>query len=84
MLATHTPLPNEKLSPWYFAVRWAIHTLKAAIAERKSHYSCTIYDERALAQLEDLEQFLKMSWDEWMLDLRDNHDLPVPEQSDDL
>lgn len=65
-MAIRTELPPEKLSPWYFAIGWArqvmIHQMQRAQAIGLS----TAYDERHLAQLDDMEQFLKMSWDVWM------------------
>lgn len=62
----HTPIENTKLSPWYFAVNWAIITLQQKISEMESRGQNPIYDIHQLEKLQDLEQFLKMSWDVWM------------------
>lgn len=62
----HTRIENTKLSPWYFAVNWAIITLQQKIALSEERGFDTAYDIRQLQQLEDLQQFLKMSWDQWL------------------
>jgi len=66
---THTSFPSEKLSPWYFSVRWAIYHVESSIARCVEHGLSTTYDEQQLVKLQDLEQFLKMSWDVWMDEL---------------
>jgi len=63
---THTKLDNIKLSPWYFAVHWSVVHLQDKIAEMEKLGVDPTYDIRQLQQLQDLEQFLKMSWDAWM------------------
>ena len=62
-----TSIPNLKLSPWYYAVLAAKGVMQQKIAEMEQAgiVSPAFYIAR-LAELEDLEQFLKMSWDEWM------------------
>jgi len=62
-----TPIPNLKLSPWYYAVLAAKAVMQQKITEMEQAgiVSPAFYIAR-LAELEDLEQFLKMSWDEWM------------------
>jgi hypothetical protein len=60
---------RSNLSPWYYAVSWSRHTLQAQINRYKEMGLDTAYDEKQLQQLIDLEQFLKMSWDQWMDDL---------------
>jgi hypothetical protein len=64
---TCTKVDNTKLSPWYFAVHWSVVHLQEKIAdsERLGLVDPT-YDMLQLKQLQDLEQFLKMSWDAWM------------------
>jgi len=64
----HTTLiDNTKLSVWYYAVRWSIQLLQQKIAKTEAEgYLDPSFDIKRLAELEDLEQFLKMSWDEWM------------------
>ena len=62
----HTRIENTKLSPWYFAVNWAVITLQQKVALSEERGFDTAYDIRQLQQLEDLQQFLKMSWDQWL------------------
>jgi len=69
---THTPVDNFKLSPWYFAVHWASRMLQDKIVEAEKNGFNPTYDIHQLEQLEDLEQFLKMSWDEWMGSINPN------------
>lgn len=68
-MATQTSVPNEKLSVWYFAVRYSILRTEQAIKDREALGLSSSYDELQLEQLRDLEQFLKMSWDVWMDDM---------------
>jgi hypothetical protein len=65
-MATHTSLPNEKLSPWYFAARYAALVLeqRIALADEKA-WPCE-YDRRQLQILMELEEFLNSSWNTWM------------------
>ena len=62
-----TQIDNLKLSPWYYAVLAAKAVLQQKITEMEQAgiASPSFYIAR-LEELEDLEQFLKMSWDEWM------------------
>lgn len=69
IMATQTSVPNEKLSPWYFAVRYSILRMEQAIKCSQELGLSITYDEHQLEQLRDLEQFLKMSWDVWMDDM---------------
>jgi len=62
----HTKVENTKLSPWFFAVNWGIITLQQKIAEQEMRGLNPVYDIHQLENLQDLEQFLKMSWDQWM------------------
>lgn len=68
-MATQTSVPNEKLSVWYYAVRYSILRTEQAIKYTQELGLSTSYDELQLEQLRDLEQFLKMSWDVWMDDM---------------
>jgi hypothetical protein len=63
---THTEIENTKLSPWYFAVHWAGIYLQEQIVDSERLGVDPTYDILQLQQLQDLEQFLKMSWDQWM------------------
>jgi len=55
---------RSKLCPWYFAVSWARLTLQQKIIQQQEWGFSTTYDEAQLVRLVDLEQFLKMTWDE--------------------
>ena len=57
---------NSDLSPWYYAVGWAKHTLQLQITRYQRFGLNTSYHEKQLERLVELEQFLKMSWDQWM------------------
>ena len=65
-MATHTSLPNEKLSPWYFATRYAAMVMeqRIALAEEKQ-WPCQ-YDKLQLKMLVELEEYLDSSWKAWM------------------
>ena len=62
-----TQIDNLKLSPWYYAVLAAKAVMQQKITEIEEGgiVSPSFYIAR-LEELEDLEQFLKMSWDQWM------------------
>jgi hypothetical protein len=62
----HTKLDNSKLSEYYFATRWAITSIKERIANTEKYGLNASYDRHQLERLEDMEQWLKMSWDTWM------------------
>lgn len=62
----HTKVENTKLSPWFFAVNWGILTLQQKITDMEALGMNPLYDIRQLEKLQDLEQFLKMSWDQWL------------------
>lgn len=62
----HSKIKNIKLSPWYFAVHWASIQLQEKITDMEQLGVDPTYDIRQLQQLQDLEQFLKMTWDQWM------------------
>lgn len=62
----HTKLDNSKLSEYYFATRWAITSIKERIANTEKYGFSASYDRHQLERLEDMEQWLKMSWDTWM------------------
>ncbi len=62
----HSKIENIKLSPWYFAVHWASIQLQEKITDMEQLGVDPTYDIRQLQQLQDLEQFLKMTWDQWM------------------
>ena len=65
-MATHTSLPNEKLSPWYFATRYAAMVLERRIAlADENEWPCE-YDKRQLELMLELEEYLDFSWKTWM------------------
>lgn len=69
-MATHTSVPNENLSRWYFAVTWSQHMLRQGIVDAEAAGQDSSYHVAQLAQLDDLAQFLKMSWDQWLEQLQ--------------
>ena len=65
-MATQTSLPNEKLSPWYFATRYAAMVLEERVAaSQKVNLPCE-YDKLQLERLLELEEFLDSSWNAWI------------------
>jgi len=61
-----TPVDNEKLMRWYYAVNWGAMLLERHITALEAiDLDCTIHQEH-LAALEDLKQFLDTSWNVWM------------------
>jgi hypothetical protein len=65
-MATQTSLPNEKLSPWYFAARYAAMVMEERVAaSQKVDLPCE-YDTLQLERLLELEEFLDSSWNAWM------------------
>ena len=68
-----TPIDNHKLFTWYITVGWAKKTLQQKVAHAEVDGLDTAYDTQRLKELEDLEQFLKMSWDQWL------HGLETPQ-----
>ena len=74
-MTTHTEISNEHLSSWYFAVRYSSIVFEQRIDElERVGLNCT-YDRYNLQKLQDMEQFLKMSWDAWMdsMETTSNH-----------
>lgn len=66
-----TPIPNEKLSGWYFMLEHCRYVLQDRIETAERMGWGTDYDRAHLERLEDLEQFVKMSWDTYMDSLLD-------------
>jgi hypothetical protein len=67
---THTEIENTKLSPWYFAVHWSSMLLQQKIADMEAAGGDPVYDIHQLENLQELEMFLKMSWDQWLDNLQ--------------
>lgn len=61
-----TLVDNTKLQPWYFAVLSSSVLLERHIEQVKQLGLDTTLDQQHLESLEDLMQFLAMSWDMWM------------------
>jgi hypothetical protein len=65
-----TTIDSLKLSRWYYAVLAAKPVLQEKITELEGNgYVSPAYYIDKLQDLEDLEMFLKMSWDEWLASL---------------
>jgi hypothetical protein len=71
MSRTHTPIPNDKLSRWHFAVSHAVHCIEMRIEASHERGFCSEYDQFQLEALEDLDMFLRMSWDVYMEELEE-------------
>ena len=69
MSRTHTPIPNDKLTTWHFAVSHAVHCIEMRIKTSNERGFCSKYDQFQLEALEDLDMFLRMSWDVYMENL---------------
>jgi hypothetical protein len=63
---TTVKFDRSKLSPWYFSVSWARIQLEQKIQQFQDWGFSTSYDETQLERLLDLEQVLKMTWDDRM------------------
>jgi len=59
-------VPNEKLMRWASAVSWGIIQVKREIQEAEKYGISSTYVQRQLEELQDLEMFLSMHWDDWM------------------
>lgn len=59
-------LDPAKLMPWYYAAHWAGMLLEQHMNQCKAlGMDCSTHEER-MEQLEDLKQFLSMTWDQWI------------------
>lgn len=61
-----TPMPNDKLSSWYFMLQHCKYVLQDRISTADIKGWNSEYDRAHLERLVDMEQFLKMSWDAYM------------------
>ncbi|MFZ9655098.1 MAG: hypothetical protein ACO29V_05610 [Limnohabitans sp.] len=66
-----TPVPNDKLSGWYFMLQHCKYVLQDRINTAEINGWGSDYDRAHLERLEDMEQFVKMSWDAYMDSLLD-------------
>lgn len=62
---TMPPLDSIDVSSWYFTVCYLQDVLKIRIADFESLGLTAEYDRMQLKRLEDIEQYLKMSLDEF-------------------
>jgi hypothetical protein len=65
-MATHTQIPLENLSAWYFAVRWSRTNLETTIEKAEALGLSCKYDRMQQKRLEELELYLQTTWDTWM------------------
>jgi hypothetical protein len=56
-MATHTQIPHENLSAWYFAVRWSRTNLEATIEKAEAAGLSCKYDRMQQERLEELELY---------------------------
>ena len=68
-MATHTQIPLENLSVWYFAVRWSRTNLEATIEKAEALGLSSKYDRMQQERLQELELYLQTTWDTWMDDM---------------
>jgi hypothetical protein len=68
-MATHTQIPLENLSAWYFAVRWSRTNLETTIEKAEALGLSSTYDRMQQERLEELELYLQTTWDTWMDDM---------------
>ena len=52
------------LCPWYFAVSWARLRVQQSVRQAKEYGWNNNYEEIQLQRLIELEQFIKMTWDQ--------------------
>jgi hypothetical protein len=57
---------RSKLLGWYFSVSWARACMEHSVKRYQEWGVPNKYEEQQLERLLDLEQFLKMTWDEAM------------------
>ena len=54
---------RSKLLGWYFSVSWSRMVLQQSVRTARENNWTNSYEEIQLERLVDLEQFLKMTWD---------------------
>lgn len=57
-------LDRSKLCHWYFAIGWARIRVQQRVDEAKGYGWATNYEEAQLQRIEEMEQFIKMTWDQ--------------------
>jgi len=68
-MVTHTQIPLENLSVWYFAVRWSRTNLEATIEKAEALGLSSKYDRMQQERLQELELYLQTTWDTCMDDM---------------
>jgi hypothetical protein len=64
---THqTIIPPEKLSTWYFAIRWGRFALEQANLDYARNNYNTEYNTEVIKQLLEIEATLQQEWDAYM------------------
>lgn len=68
-MITHTQIPVEKLTPWYYAVMNARITYELRIQDAQERGLLCSYDKLQLEALVDMEETFLAAWNTWMEDL---------------
>ncbi len=69
------PEIRTKLLGWYFAVGWSRMVLERSVQVARENNWTNSYEELQVERLLDLEQFLKMTWDEAMEKYQDTQEV---------
>ena len=69
------PEIRTKLLSWYFAVGWSRVVLERSVQVARENNWTNSYEELQVERLLDLEQFLKMTWDEAMEKYQDTQEV---------
>jgi hypothetical protein len=69
------PEIRTKLLAWYFAVGWSRVVLERSVQVARENNWTNSYEELQVERLLDLEQFLKMTWDEAMEKYQDTQEV---------
>jgi len=64
MTVVTVQLDRASLCPWYFAVSWARIRVQQSVAYAQECGWSTKYEEAQLERLLEMEQFIKMTWDQ--------------------
>ena len=62
----HATIPPEKLSTWYFAIRWGRFALEQANLDYARNGYNTEYNNEVISQLLEIEATLQREWDAYM------------------
>ena len=64
MTTVTVQLDRSSLCSWYFALGWACIRVQQRVDEAKEYGWSTNYEEHQLERLLEMEQFIKMTWDQ--------------------